>query len=682
MSKNTKKGIITVINPILEDLENPNFSEITPEHIVPAAEQLIANHRAVVESIINSPSDKFDDIVLAADRAGFNFTRSWSRVGHLHSVMDSPEFRDAYEIARERISEYFVSMGQNSEYYQSFLRVKNGSEYSELTSEQKRLLDLTLRDFQLSGVALEGSQKERFSEISNELGKLTTEFSNAVLDATESWFLNITNKEDLPGLPDTELSLLQSYAKERNLEGYVVNLRAPSYSAIMTYCEDRELRFKVYQAYATRASDQFHDSQYDNSARINQIMKLRSEKAKLLGFDNYAQLSLEPKMANDPDQVIDFILNIVDKAKPMAKKELEALTEYTKERFGYDTFEPWDSGYASYWYQKEKFDVDEEVIKQYFPKDQVLDGVKNLVKSLYGVTLVEREVSTWSPDVVFYDVEDTNGNILASVYLDLFARSSKRSGAWMDVSQQRFRDGNQFYRPIAFLTTNFSPPSDNVPALLTHDDVVTILHEFGHVFHHLLTEVDLPGIGGIEGVEWDAVELPSQFMENFAWDLKYLSAFSKHYQTGETLPAELFEKMLASKNYNSGLATLRQLEFSLFDFLLHKMYGDPNEVDYNGILTTVRQRVAVIDIPEWNRFPNSFSHIFAGGYAAGYYSYMWAEVLSCDAYEIMLDYQDGPSKFRKEVLAVGASRPAADSFKAFAGREPNIDAMLRGRGII
>lgn len=668
-------------NPILEDVQNPNFENITAADIGPATDELIENYKIQVAKIIESQSDSFEDILMTAERANFNFSRSWARIGHLHSVMDTPEFREAYNSAQEKITEYFANLGQNVEYYQAFLRVKNSDIYSTLNSSQQRLVDLTLRDFQLSGVALDGNDKERFSEISSELSKLTTEFSNAVLDATESWFMHFENSDRLNGLPETELSLLQSYAKERSLEGYVVNLRAPSVSAIMTYCEDRDLRFQVYRAKSTVASDQFHDKQYDNSQRIDQILKLRFEKAKLLGYANYADLSIARKMAKTSDQVTEFILNIADKAKLFAKQEFAVMQDYAKERFGYDELNPWDTGFISYWYQKEKFDVDQEIVKQYFPKDQVLDGVKNLVNSLYGIKLVEREVSTWHPDVIYFDVENNQGEIIASVYLDLFARAGKRGGAWMDVCQPRFRDGNQFYRPIAYLTTNFSPPAGSVPALLTHDDVITILHEFGHVFHHLLTEVDLPGIGGIEGVEWDAVELPSQFMENFAWDMQYLGNFSKHYLTGDTIPVEMFNKMLGSKNYNSGLATVRQMEYSMFDFLLHRLYGDPSEIGYMGVLTTVRNRISVIDTPEWNRFPNSFTHIFSGGYAAGYYSYMWAEVLSSDAYEIMLGYDDGPTKFRNEILAVGSSRPADENFKAFAGRDPNIDALLRSRGI-
>lgn len=669
-------------NPILEDLENPNFSEIKPEHIVPAVDALLATHNAAVDAIISSTSDDFDDIIMAADRAGFFFSRSWSRVGHLHSVMDTPEFREAYDQAREKLTVYFTALGQNFDYYKAFKRVKDSDKFATLSAEKQRMVDLSLRDFQLSGVALEGADKERFSEISAELSKLTTEFSNAVLDSTEAWFEHHSSADTLPGLPETELSLLKSYAEERELDGYVVNLRAPCINAVMTYCEDRDLRFRVYRANSTRASDQFFDTSYDNSDRISQIMALRAEKAKLLGFDNYASLSLEPKMAGTPDEVVDFILNIVNKAKPFAESDIEAMAEYAKNRFGFDTLEPWDTGFVSYWYQKEMFDVDEEVIKQYFPKEQVISGVKNLVSKLYSIKLEERsEVSVWHPDVIYYEVKDQNDNLIAGVYLDLFARSGKRGGAWMDVCQARFRDGNEFYHPIAFLTTNFSPATDGMPSLLTHDDVITTLHEFGHVFHHLLTEIDMPGLGGIEGVEWDAVELPSQFMENFAWDLKYLEDFSSHYKTGEKLPKELFDKMLNSKNYNSGLATIRQMEFSLFDFLLHKNFSSENPLNYMDVLNEVRDQVSVMKAPEWNRFPNTFGHIFSGGYAAGYYSYMWAEVLSADAYEIMLGYTDGPSRFRKEILAVGSSRPANENFKSFAGREPNIDALFRSRGL-
>lgn len=669
-------------NPILEDLENPNFSKIAAEHIAPAVDILIEHHKAAIDAIINSKSNDFDDIAIADDRANFFFSRAWSRVSHLHSVMDTPEFREAYTAAQERLTEYFVSLGQNVDYYNAYKRVKESDQFGALSSEKQRLIDRALRQFQLSGIALEGADRERFSAISSELSKLTTEFSNSVLDATEAWFIHLENQTDLPGLPESELGLLKSYAEERGLNGYVVNLRAPSVNAILTYCEDRDLRFKVYQAHSTRSSDQFFDTQYDNSSRIDQIMKLRAEKAQLLGFNNCAELSLDRKMADNTDQVINFINDIVAKAKPFAEQELETMKSFAAEKFGIVDFQPWDSGFVSYWYQKLMFDVDQEIIKQYFPEDQVIDGVKNLIGKLYNITLVEREVSTWHPDVKFYDVVDKSGTAFAGVYLDLFARSGKRGGAWMDVCQARFQDGNQFYHPIAFLTTNCSPATDGMPSLLTHDDVITVLHEFGHVFHHLLTEIDIPSLGGIDGFEWDAVELPSQFMENFAWDYQYLSDFSSHFETGEKLPRDLFDKMLGSKNYNSGLGTIRQMEYSLFDFVLHTAYTVDSPVDYMEVLKDVRNQVSVFQAPEWNRFPNSFTHIFSGGYAAGYYSYMWAEVLSADAYEIMLGYSDGPTRFRKEILAMGSSRPASESFKSFAGRDPDNSALLRSRGLV
>ena len=666
-------------NPLLADTDLPDFAAVRPEHLVPAVETLIADARAAADRIGGSNASDFDGVVLASERAGFAIARGWSPASHLHSVADTPELRTAYAEAQAMLAEYGMEAGQDPRMFAAFNRV----DLAPLSEAEARSVELTRRDFRLSGVALEEDAKARFRAIGVELNRLATEFGNAVLDSTEAWSEHITDEAMLAGLTDNAKAILATYAAEKALDGWLVTLREPSVQAILTQADDRDLRARVARAFATRASDQAADPSHDNSARIDEILALRHEAAQLLGFSDAAARSVETKMAQSADEALAFLSDLAARARPLAEAEIAEATAYATETFGITKLQPWDMGYVAEHMRRERFGVDREAIRAYFPLPRVMDGTVALIERLYGIRLVERaDVSVWNDDVRYYDVQDKDGTVVAGVYCDFYARAGKRGGAWMDVCRPRFRDADRFHRPIAYLVCNFPPVTGDKPALLAHSDVVTLLHEFGHVLHHLLTEVDLPSIGGISGVEWDAVELPSQFMENFAWDRDTLTSLSAHVDTGEPLPEALFAKMLAARRFQAGLFLLRQIEFATFDLTLHRDYDPARGGRVMDILNAVRAQVAVIHPPEWNRFPHSFSHIFAGGYAAGYYSYLWAELLSADAFAAFAEEgQAAGDRFRREVLARGASRPAAENFKAFRGRAPQPDALLRHHGL-
>ncbi|MDQ1231392.1 M3 family metallopeptidase [Sphingomonas sp. SORGH_AS_0879] len=667
------------MNPLLADTDLPDFAAIRPEHLVPAVDQMIADARAAADRIGGSNASDFADVVLASERAGFAIARGWSPASHLHSVADTPELRAAFAEAQAKLAEYGLEAGQDPRLFAAFNRVN----LAPLTEAEARAVVLARRDFTLSGVGLDDAAKARFREIGVELNKLTTEFGNAVLDSSEAWSEHVTDEALLSGLTDNAKAILAAYAAEKELDGWLVTLREPSVQAILTQADNRDLRARVAKAYATRASDQAADPSHDNSARIDRILALRHEAARLLGFSDAAARSVETKMAQSADEALAFLSDLATRARPLAERELAEASAYAAEKFGIAKLEPWDTGYVAEHMRRERFGVDREAIRAYFPLPRVMEGTIALIERLYGIRLVERAgVSVWNADVRYYDVQDASGEIVAGVYCDFHARAGKRGGAWMDVCRPRFRDADRFHRPIAYLTCNFPPATGDTPALLAHGDVVTLLHEFGHVLHHLLTEVDLPSIGGISGVEWDAVELPSQFMENFAWDRATLTALSAHVETGEPLPDDLFAKMLAARRFQAGLFLLRQIEFATFDLRLHRDYDPATGGRVMEVLNAVRDEVAVIRPPEWNRFPHSFSHIFAGGYAAGYYSYLWAELLSADAFAAFAEEgQAAGDRFRREVLARGASRPAAENFRAFRGRAPQPDALLRHHGL-
>ncbi len=680
-------------NPLLADDTLPPFSRIRPEHVEPAIDAILADYRAGIDALAapDAPRD-FDTVMLTQERLEQRLARAWAPVSHLHSVADSEALREVYGPAEEKLTEHAMELGQNRQLFAAVQALADAPDFATLPRPQRALVEHALRDFRLSGIALEEPARSRFREIGVELSKLSTEFSNAVLDASEAWHEQITDERDLAGIPESGRAVLRQYAEDRDLDGYLVTLKQPSVQAVLSYADNRALRERVYWAYQTRASDQGPNAgKFDNSARIEKIMALRHEAAQLLGFANAAEESLATKMAGSPTEVMEFLHDLATRAKPVAQQELATLRAFAHDELQLDNLEPWDVGYASEKLRQQQYALDEEQLKPYFPLPAVIDGLFALTGKLYGITLAQREgVDVWHPDVRYYDVRDADGRIFAGAYVDLYARNGKRGGAWMDVCRARFDDGEHMQLPVAFLTCNFAPPTGDKPALLTHDDVLTLFHEFGHGLHHLLTEITLPSIGGIDCVEWDAVELPSQFMENFGWNRQALDLFAKHYQTGETLPDELFERMLAARHFHAGLFLVRQLEFALFDFLLHLEYDPAPGARPLAVLEQVRKEVAVLHPPAWQRFPHGFSHIFAGGYAAGYYSYLWAELLSADAFGEfeeragdsgkVIDRATG-ERFRKEFLAVGASRPALESFIAFRGRKPEPEALLRSHGL-
>ena len=679
---------MTPDNPLLADDTLPAFSQIRPEHVEPAIAAVLAGYRAAIDALVapDAPRD-FNHVMLTQERLEQRLARAWAPVSHLQAVADSEALRAVYGPAEEKLTEHAIELGQNRALYAAVQAVADAADFPALPRPRRALVEHALRDFRLSGVSLPEPARSRFREIGVELSRLSTEFSHAVLDASEAWHEHVSDERDLAGIPESGRAVLHQYAQDQDLDGYLVTLKQPSVHAVLTYADHRGLRERVYWAYQTRASDQGPDAgKFDNSERIEKIMALRHEAAQLLGFANAAEESLATKMAASPAQVMEFLHDLAERAKPVARAELTKLREFATTELKLDNLESWDVGYASEKLRQQQYDLDEEQLKPYFPLPAVIDGLFGLTQRLYGISLSARDdVDTWHPDVRYYDVRDADGRVFAGAYVDLYARNGKRGGAWMDVCRARFRDGDEEQLPVAFLTCNFAPPTEGKPALLTHDDVLTLFHEFGHGLHHLLTEIALPSIGGIDGVEWDAVELPSQFMENFGWNREALDLFAKHWQTGERLPDELFERMLAARHFHAGLFLVRQLEFALFDFLLHLEYDPAQGARPLAVLEQVRKQVAVMHPPAWQRFPHGFSHIFAGGYAAGYYSYLWAELLSADAFgefeeHGVIDRATG-DRFRREVLSVGASRPAMESFVAFRGRAPEPEALLRSHGL-
>ncbi len=672
---------MTETNPLLDDNSLPAFSQIKPEHVLPAVKATITDHRQRIDALAADGQPRsFATTMLPQEAMDYELQRIWSPVNHLHSVADTDALRAAHTEAEQLLSEYSAEMGQNRELFAAVKSASENEDFGSLPLAARTLIDHALRDFKLSGVSLEEPARSRFRDIVNELTRLTTEFENAVLDATDAWSEPI-EASALAGIPDSERGMF------RDGDGFKLTLKQPCVTAVLTYADDRSIRERVYRAYQTRASDQGPQAgQFDNSARMAQILALRHEAATLLGFANSAEESLATKMAGTPDRVLDFLRDLVTRAKPIAERELAELRDFARTQLQSNELQPWDVAYTAEKLRAQKYDLSEEELKPYFALPAVIDGLFAIVNRVFGVVLQQRkDVDTWHPDVRFYDVIDESGRAIAGVYVDLYTRTGKRGGAWMDVCRSRFRNADTIHLPIAYVTCNFAPPSGDQPALLTHDEVTTLFHEFGHGLHHLLTEVDYPGVAGIDGVEWDAVELPSQFMENFAWQRDALNLFARHWQTGELLPDDLFERMLAARHFHAGLFLVRQLEFALFDFRLHLEYDAKQGARVMDLLNEVRAEVAVIFPPAWQRMPHSFAHIFSGGYAAGYYSYLWAELLSADAFaqfeEMGIFNRDSGAAFRRNVLAVGGSRPALESFVAFRGREPQIDALLRSYGL-
>jgi oligopeptidase A len=679
---------MTAANPLLADSGLPRFSAILPEHVEPAVDRVLADYRTRIDALLatDAPRD-FAGVVLLGEELEDRLNRVWAPVSHLHGVADSEELRKVYSAAQEKIVAHASELGQNRELYAALNAVAQRSDTTALPRPARTLIEHELRDFKLSGVALEEPARSRFREIANELAKLATEFEEAVLDATDAWSEVIADESGLAGIPESGRAVLHAYAQEKEQDGWLVTLKQPSVQAVLTYADDRELRARVYRAYQTRASDQGPNAnEFDNSARIERILALRHEAAQLLGFHDAAEESLATKMAPSPDAVFAFLHDLAARAKPVAERELVELRAFARDELGIDDLQPWDVGYAAEKLRERKYSLNEEELKPYFALDPVIEGLFAITTRVFGVSLRQRpDVDVWHPDVRYYDLVDADGHVFAGAYVDLYARNGKRGGAWMDVCVNRFAHASSMQLPVAFLTCNFAPPTATTPSLLTHDDVLTLFHEFGHGLHHLLTEVDLPGVAGINGVEWDAVELPSQFMENFGWQREALDLFARHWQTGERLPDELFARMQAARHFHAGLFLVRQLEFGLFDFRIHREFTPARGARVLEILDEVRREVAVLQPPAWQRFPHAFTHIFAGGYGAGYYSYLWAEVLSADAFSRfeeagVFDRATGEA-YRKAILSVGGSRPALESFIEFRGREPQPDALLRSYGL-
>ncbi len=675
------------INPLLTDSALPAFAAIKPEHVEPAIDAVLTEYKQQIEALTAGASARdFANTMLPQEALEVRLERAWSPVSHLHAVADSPALREAYSAALEKITEFSTELGQNRELYAAVKAVADRTDFANLPRPARTLVEHALRDFRMSGVALEEPQRSRFKEIANQLSKLSNEFENAVLDATEAWSEQI-DEAQLAGLPEAERALLKQYAEEAEQEGWLVTLKQPSVTAVLTYADDRSLRERVYAAYQTRASDQGPSAgKFDNSQRIERIMALRHEGARLIGFDNAAEDSLATKMAGTPERVLAFLRDLAARAKPVAQRELAELAGFARGELGIADLQPWDVAYAAEKLRVKKYALSEEELKPYFPAEAAIAGLFAIVERVFGVRFSARDgVETWHPDVRYYEVLDAGGKVIAGAYFDLYARSGKRGGAWMDTCRSRYADGERTHPPIAYLTCNFAPPTKDMPSLLTHDDVVTLFHETGHGLHHMLTEIDLPSVAGIDGVEWDAVELPSQFMENFAWQREALALFARHWKTGEALPEELFQRMLAARHYHAGLFLVRQLEFGLFDFRLHLEFDPARGARAMELLREVRDEVAVVIPPAWQRMPHAFGHIFAGGYAAGYYSYLWAELLSADAFsrfeEAGVFDRSAGDAFRRSVLAVGGSRPALESFVEFRGREPEPDALLRSYGL-
>jgi oligopeptidase A len=674
------------MNPLLDFSGLPRFADFGVEHVTPAVDTLLAENRALVEQLVSPKVPAtWQDFVEPMEDANERLGRAWGQVGHLNAVMNSPELREVYNTNLPKITQYYTEISQHRGLYEKFKALRQSIEFDSLTAAQRRIIDNELRDFRLGGAELAVEEKTRFMAIRERLSQLSSRFSDNLLDATNAFAHYVSDAGELSGIPDDVLEAAREAAKADGREGWKFTLHAPSYIPVLQYADNRGLRELMYREYVTRAAE-FGKPEWDNTPLIAEILKLRREMAQLLGFANYAEYSLTPKMADSPRQVLEFLNELAARAKPYAQRDLEELTAFARTGLGLDKLETWDLAYASEKLRVARYAFSDQEVKQYFPETTVMPGMFRLVETLYGLTISPAEAPVWSPDVRFYAIRDRAGTLVGEFYVDLYARPSKRGGAWMDEAITRRRKIEGVQVPVAYLNCNFSGPVAGKPALFTHDEVITLFHEFGHGLHHLLTRVDYLGVSGINGVEWDAVELPSQFMENFCWEWDVVEPMTRHVETGERLPRALFDKMLAAKNFQSGLQTVRQLEFALFDLHLHYDFEPEGTTTPLELLQRVRDRVAVLLPPAYNRFPNNFSHIFAGGYAAGYYSYKWAEVLSADAYSLFEEHgvlnPETGKRFWNEILGVGGSRPAIESFVAFRGREPRIDALLRHSGMV
>ena len=675
-------------NPLLALHGLPPFSEIKPEHVKPAIDTLLAESRTLVEQLLQENSTySWDNLVEPLDAMDDRISRAWSPVSHMNSVVNSEALRETYNACLPVLSEYGTEMGQHEGLFSAYRQIADGEEYRRLDIAQKKVIDNTLRDFRLSGIELDQANRDRYKELQQSLSKLSAQYSDNVLDATNAWSKQVTDEALLAGLPESARSLAQQTAAQRDLDGWVFTLEFPSYFPILTYADNRELREELYTAYTTRASDQGpHAGQWDNTDTMEQIMALRHEAAQLLDYSNYAERSLATKMAESTEQVMGFLEDLAQRSRPAAIKELQEVREFARTHYQQDELQAWDIAYYSEKLRQDKYAISQEELKPYFPEPVVVSGLFAIVGKLYGLQIEAVEaVDTWHKDVAFYRIHDQAGTLRGEFYLDLYARPHKRGGAWMDECISRRRGDAGLQTPVAYLTCNFSPPIGDQPALFTHDEVITLFHEFGHGLHHMLTQVDYTSVSGISGVAWDAVELPSQFMENWCWEREALDLFCAHFETGEKIPGGLYERMQAARNFQSAMQMVRQLEFAIFDLRIHRDYHSDRGACIHDTLNEVRNQVAVVLPPAFNRFENGFTHIFGGGYAAGYYSYKWAEVLSADAFsafeETGIFNRDTGRKFLTSILEQGGSREPMELFVEFRGREPSIEALLRHSGL-
>jgi len=675
-------------NALLDFAGLPRFADFSPTLVSPAIEELLNQAREAVQRAERADTPaSWEAFVEPLEEVTERLARAWGMVGHLNGVADTPELRATYNENLPKITQFWTELGQNRALYDKYQALRDDAKWASLPQARQRAVELALQSFRLGGVELESPHRERFLQISEQQAALGQKFSENVLDATNAYSLIVDDEARLAGLPADVCAAARNEAQAAGKSGWMFTLRMPSYLPVMQYAQDRSLRETLYRAYVTRASE-LGNTELDNTELIAEMLSLRAEEARLLGYSDFAALSLEPKMADNPQEVIAFLRDLAARARPFALKDLQAVRDYARTELGLSELQAWDIPFASERLKEARYAFSDQEVKQYFQAPRVMSGMFALVERLFNIRIVPDQTQVWHPDVSFWRVE-RDGQLIGQFFVDLYARASKRGGAWMDDARGRKRRDAQLQTPVAYLNCNFQPPVGDRPGLLTHDEVITLFHEFGHGLHHLLTRIDELGVSGINGVEWDAVELPSQFMENFCWEWPVVRDMSAHVDTAQPLPKDLFDRMLAARNFQAGLQTLRQIEFALFDMRLHAEYQLDQTCSVRAVLDEVRHEVAVVPVPPFNRFQNSFSHIFAGGYAAGYYSYKWAEVLSADCYAAFEEVADKPNevltvgqRFLKEILSVGGSRPAIDSFKAFRGRAPSPEALLRHHGMV
>lgn len=672
------------MNPLLSINDLIDFPSIKPEHVVPGMKALIAEAQAVLDKVTKeSTPATWEDVITPLEKKTLALSRAWGAVSHLMSVCDEPELRKAYNEALPIVTQFWIGLSQ-SNLSQKYKAIRESDAFKNLSAVRQRIVNEELIDFKLAGAFLPEDKKAELKKVKESLAQESQKFSENLLDATNAYGLLVEDEKELAGIPADDIASFKETAQATDQKGYRITLQIPHYLAVLQYADNRKLRETLYHAYVTRASELDFEGKFNNNDVMKRIVELRAREASLLGYHNYGEVSLATKMANSPQEVVSFLRDLAQKSLPQAKADMAEVKTFAKEKLGIDDPQSWDLPYASEKLREAQYAFSDQEVKQYFTLPAVFKGLFGLVQTLFNIRIVKDTAPVWHPDVQFFRIENEKGEKIAQFYMDLYARANKRGGAWMDNDRTRNRLYGELQTPVAYLLCNFAKPVGDKPALLTHDDVLTLFHEFGHGLHHMLSRIEEPAASGINGVEWDAVECPSQFMENFAWDWTVIENLTSHVQTGEKLPRSLYDKMLAAKNFQSAMAMVRQLEFGLFDMLLHTEF-DPAKDSIQGLLLQVRKEVAVTHQPDYNRFPNSFSHIFAGGYAAGYYSYKWAEVLSSDAFSLfeetgVLNPQTG-KKWLDEVLSVGSSRPAMDSFIAFRGRAPRIDALLRHSGI-